>query len=148
MPYCTVSDVQALLPGLTLDVGTNPTTANVDTYIALTQADIDVMLMRAGIDAPVDFEATPAPVAQEAVRKLNVLGAAAMTAKAAPSFPQAERTAMQAIYDSSLKSFTTLIPRLDLPTDPQDTEPRGPGVTNVQIAQGPNAPFFRRDQRF
>ena len=147
-PYCTVADVTALQTGLTLGQGNNPTSGDVDTYIALIQADLDVALMRSGYDAPIDFDTVTAPVAQEQLRVLNAKGALAELVKAAPAFPDARRREIKADYDASLKAFAEMLPRLDLASDPLDTEPRGPGVTTVPPPTGRNTPYFHRYQRF
>lgn len=146
--YTTVADVQALQPALTLGAGQNPTVADVQTYIGLVAADLDLALLRAGYDAPVDFSVTVAPVAAGQLRALNAKGALAMAVAGAPSFPPALRDQIQKTYDTALQDFTKIVPRLDLPSDPTDTEPRAPGVTTIPALTGRNRPYFRRYERF
>lgn len=140
-PYTTPADVQAMNRALVFGQGQNPTTNDVTTFIQMVQGDIDLVLLRAGVQAPVDFTATPAPVAQEVLRRINAQGALAMAAEAAPSFPPALRAQVQKTYSDAIQGLSALVPRLDLPTNPLDTEPRGPGVTQNPESYPDAAPY-------
>ena len=77
--YCTLAELEALLPSLTISTtGTVPTDAQATVYITHVTAEIDGVLRSLGYAAPIDDTSALAQL-----KTLCLYGAAALTLKAA-----------------------------------------------------------------
>lgn len=142
MPYCAVSDVQALNPARQVGTGTGqPSVAQVQVYINMTAAEIDAILVTKGYTVPVSSGYTEAYALLNAA---NARGAVAMMERGAPTSPNLDR------FERGWEDTKTFLRdsqfTMDAPKDEQRASPRGPGVTTAPgVVSGqtldPNYPF-------
>lgn len=143
--YATVADVQALTPARVLGQGTNPTTANVQLYLEIVEAELEAELVQKGYAVPI--LQSVAPRAFQYLRRVTLQGVVAQIEVSAGNGPNIERT--RAIYEKSLERLQQAKVVLDAPKNQGRAKPRGPGVTSVS-AEPDNeegegrAPFFSR----
>ena len=131
MSYATPNDVQALNRQRVFGQGKNPTEDDVKTFLELSEAEINAILVNKGLSVPV--VKAEAPAAYAYLRKVNAQGALMLMERSAgngPNLESAENTYQQAL--SNLEKSQTV---LDAPLNVARAEPRGPGVTQ------PNMPF-------
>jgi hypothetical protein len=139
--YASVADVQALAPTRKLGQGSNPTSEDVQIYLALTEAEINSILVNKGYAVPVSKE--EAPQAFQLMRTINAQGAVAQLEASGGNGPNIKRT--EGVYQASLKSLSEAREVMDAAQDVERDKPRGPGVTTVEPSPG-NEPFFTRNE--
>ena len=161
--YCTVPDVQALTPARVFGQGTNPTTADVQLYLELVEAEVNAVLVNKDYAVPVSEALSP--MAYALMRRICLQGTVAQIEVSAGNGPNIDRT--RAIYEKSLERLSEARTVLDAAKNDLRSKPRGPGVTTIGQALSqqadennsgaapgtgnanePNNPFFTRGQAF
>jgi hypothetical protein len=109
--YCSVDDVQSLSPTRKLGVGSNPTRADVLTYIEGVEAEINAILVNKGYSIPV--LKAQAPLAFQFLRRITAQGAVAQLEESSGNGPNLDRT--QKVYAMSLKQISDSREIMDAP---------------------------------
>lgn len=139
--YASVEDVQSLAVARKIGQGNNPTETDVETYLALSESEINGILVNKGYVVPV-AESTQALAT---LRRINAEGAVAKMEEAIANGPN--QASSEARYQRSLQSLASAMTVLLAPKNIERSKPRGPGVTNVRPPVG-EEPFFTREDQF
>lgn len=137
MGYATISHVSARNPERTIGASSKPTASEVVGFIEDAAAIIDSILHAAGYVLPVVPPASGgiASSAWRVLEQANAVGAWYFTEWAAQASDK--RSEAEDMWASMQKLLKTT--QLNIPTDPAESRPRGPGVDSVPT------PFFTRD---
>lgn len=107
MAYCTITEVEALNAKRTYSASTTPTSTQVETYIDLIAAEIDIVLSRKGYSVPV----TTPDAFVNALKLVNAVGAAAMAEQA--MFPEAVEKGMTPHSAVLQKKYDELLAKIE-----------------------------------
>ncbi len=158
--YATVADVEALNTARKVGQGNNPTEAQVETYLEMSEAEINAILVDKGYEVPV---ASAYEEAWEFLRTVNAKGAWYLMELASPNSPNIDRA--EKAYEAAKEMLVQAHEILEAPKNIERSEPRAPYLTfqpsgevydPFAVTQGgrsgnetnPANPYFSRTQQF